>query len=164
MTCSYTNACPQVPALNRYRFGYRGDWGHIENDILEMGVKKERGDAGRICVYNGPIFDSDDEQFKGVQIPMRFFKIVVWRNASNVMKTTSFILSQEKLVDTSEWEELNFDKIFHQLQTSVSHIEKLTGLRFIKIKQWDTFSENGAGEEERAFTNAEFEKLIEVNK
>ena len=127
-------------------------------------MKKERGDAGRICVYNGPIFDSDDEQFKGVQIPMRFFKIVVWRNASNVMKTTSFILSQEKLVDTSEWEELNFDKIFHQLQTSVSHIEKLTGLRFIKIKQWDTFSENGAGEEERAFTNAEFEKLIEVNK
>ncbi len=40
MTCSYTNACPQVPALNRDRFGYHGEWGKLEGRILEEGVKK----------------------------------------------------------------------------------------------------------------------------
>jgi hypothetical protein len=95
---------------------------------------------------------------------MRFYKIVVWRNAADQMKTTCFILSQEKLVDTSEWEELAYDKVFKKLQTSVTHIEKLTGLKFRKIKEWDTFQVNGNGEEERAFTSAEFEKLIERNK
>jgi hypothetical protein len=33
-----------------------------------------------------------------------------------------------------------------------------------KINEWDTFSENGSGVDDRAFTNAEFERLIEVNK
>jgi endonuclease G len=148
-TCSYANACPQVPDLNRNIFGYHGDWGKIEGEILENGVKNESGDQSRICVYNGPIFASDDQHFKGVQIPLRFYKIVVWRNVSNEMRTTAFILSQEKLVSAIEWEELRFDQIFKEFHTSVANIESLTGLTFTKIRDWDTFDSQGSDEDER---------------
>jgi endonuclease G len=39
LTCSYANAVPQVPALNRAKFGYRGKWGTLEIELLEEGVE-----------------------------------------------------------------------------------------------------------------------------
>ncbi|HEX3081372.1 MAG TPA: DNA/RNA non-specific endonuclease, partial [Puia sp.] len=68
MTCMYTNACPQVPKLNRAP----GLWGDLEKIILEQGVKKEAGVESKICVYNGPIFLDSDPVYQSVQVPMRF--------------------------------------------------------------------------------------------
>ena len=53
MTCSYANAAPQVPALNRNIFGYKGLWGQLEMLLLESGVKKESGKYGRVCMSVG---------------------------------------------------------------------------------------------------------------
>lgn len=64
-TCFYTNACPQVVALNRAG----GIWGKLEKQILEKGIKKEAGKLARMTVFNGPIFDdAKDRIFKGVKI------------------------------------------------------------------------------------------------
>jgi endonuclease G len=103
MTCMFTNACPQVPKLNRAP----GLWGDLEKIILEQGVKKEAGAESKICVYNGPVFLDSDPVYQSVQVPMRFFKIVVWINVQNE-KTTAFILSREDLVRYSV--ELDFNK------------------------------------------------------
>jgi endonuclease G len=135
MTCMYTNACPQVPKLNRAP----GLWGDLEKIILEQGVKKEAGAESKICVYNGPVFLDSDPVYQSVQVPMRFFKIVVWINGKNEKKTTAFILSQEDLVGGIQFEELDFNKEFITHQCSVSYIEGLTGLTFDKIRSWDTF-------------------------
>ncbi len=135
MTCMYTNACPQVPKLNRAP----GLWGDLEKIILEQGVKKEAGAESKICVYNGPVFLDSDPVYQSVQVPMRFFKIVVWINGKNEKKTTAFILSQEDLVGGIQFEELDFNKEFITHQCSVSFIEGLTGLTFDKIRSWDTF-------------------------
>lgn len=160
MTCCYTNACPQVPELNRAKYGYYGEWGRIESEILEKGVVKEQGQESRICVYNGPIFDEDDRHFKGIQIPLQFFKIVVWRNADLEMKATAFKLSQEKLVSDIEWEELRFDEVFVHRQCSIEEIERLTDLSFPKVKDWDTFEAADPGEHERLIDAASLENLI----
>ncbi|MDX1954187.1 MAG: DNA/RNA non-specific endonuclease [Chitinophagaceae bacterium] len=161
MTCSYTNACPQVPALNRYGFGYYGDWGNLEENILEFGVKKEGGDQGRICVYNGPIFDSEDPVFKNIQIPLKYWKVVVWRNKSDQLKATGFMLSQEELMGDVELEALHFDQLFKNMQCSIAFIESKTGLRFNTIREWDTFSPGGNGEEESLVLGKDdLEKLI----
>ena len=80
LTCSYANAVPQVPALNRARFGYHGKWGTLEIELLEEGVELEAGKAGRICVFNGPLFSDDDPDFKGIQVALDFYKVVVWFN------------------------------------------------------------------------------------
>lgn len=139
LTCMYTNACPQVPDLNRAIFGREGLWGQLEQIILENGVELESGKSTKICVYNGPIFVSTDPVFKGIQIPLRFFKVIVWINGAGEKKTTAFLLSQEDLVDDIQFEELQFDQEFKEHQCSITFLENLTGLRFTEIRQWDTF-------------------------
>ena len=134
-TCMYTNACPQVPKLNRAP----GLWGSLEKIILEQGVKKEDGVESKISVYNGPIFVDSDPVYLSVQVPLRFFKIVVWLNGKNEKKTTAFVLSQEDLVSGIQFEELDFNKEFITHQCSVAYIEKLTNLTFDMIHDWDTY-------------------------
>lgn len=162
MTCSYTNACPQVPALNRAIFGYKGLWGMLELRILEKGVKKEDGEEAKICVYNGPFFADSDEVFKGIQIPVDFWKLVVWRNESGKLRSTGFKLSQAKLMGDVEFERLAFDEIFKEQSCSVKYIEKNTGLDFGVIANWDTFSGGNADEPEKLLVE-DFEKLIIQN-
>jgi endonuclease G len=137
LTCMHTNACPQVPELNRSSSS--GLWGQLEKLVLEKGVKKEEGKEARICVYNGPIFVSTDPVFKGVQIPLRFYKVIVWLNEKGGKKTTAFILSQEDLVGDIQFEELQFDQDFKEHQCSITYLENLTGMVFTGIRDWDTF-------------------------
>lgn len=143
LTCMYTNACPQVPDLNRAVFGYHGLWGQLEQIVLESGVEAEKGNASKICVYNGPIFIDTDPTYKGVQVPMRFFKIIAWRNNAGETKATAFVLSQEDLVGGIQFEELQYDKEFVEHQCSIAYIENLTNLTFSGINRWDTSPKKG---------------------
>lgn len=143
MTCVYTNACPQVPALNRDRYGYHGEWGKLEGDVLEHGVQHETGPEAKICVYNGPVFDAEDPVYKNIQVPLRYWKLIVWRKPDGSLNTTAFMLSQEELVGEVDFEELHYDDIFKARQCPVSEIEQLTGLTFPLIRDWDTFQGNG---------------------
>jgi endonuclease G, mitochondrial len=146
LTCMYTNACPQVPELNRSVYGYHGLWGQLEQIVLEKGVESEAGKTSKICVYNGPVFVDTDPTYKGVQVPMRFFKLVVWLNKSNEPKATAFVLSQEDLVGGIQFEELQFDKEFVEHQCSIPYLEQLTSLTFKGIRDFDTWAgQNGGG-------------------
>lgn len=130
MTCSYANAVPQVPALNRARFGYAGRWGQLEMELLEKGVENEAGKSARICVFNGPLFSDDDPVFKGIQVALNFYKIVVWYDGSQNLRTTCFRLTQKKLVGQIDFEVLKFDDVFKASQIPITKIEKSTGLKF----------------------------------
>jgi len=152
MTCSYANAAPQVPALNRNVFGYHGLWGDLEMKLLEQGVQDENGQSARICVFNGPIFRNDDPVFKSVQVAMDFFKVVVWRGAGNVLRTTCFKLTQDDLVGEIDFEVLHFDEVFKTHQVSIADIESETGLRFSEtIRNADTSTGDDNIVDERAF-------------
>jgi endonuclease G len=130
LTCSYANAVPQVPALNRAVFGFTGEWGQLEIELLERGVENEPEKASRICVFNGPLFDNDDPVFKGVQVAVSFYKVVVWYDGDENLRTTCYVLSQENLVGEIEFEVLRFDDIFTTAQVPIRQIEKTTGLKF----------------------------------
>ena len=160
MTCMFTNACPQVPKLNRAP----GLWGDLEKIILEQGVKKEAGAGSRICVYNGPVFLDSDPVYQTVQVPLRFFKIVVWINGKNEKKTTAFILSQEDLVGGIQFEELDFNKEFITHQCRVAYIEKLTGLTFDKIRSWDTYQPGSKNKNVVSVESADVISHIKKNK
>ena len=140
LTCMHTNACPQVPALNRAVFGFHGLWGKLEQLVLEKGVRKETGKSGKICVYNGPIFATHDEIYRGVQVPAQFYKIIVWINEAGEPKTTAFVLSQQDLMKLSHLKILRYDQEFKEHQCSVSYLESMTLLKFDGIRGWDTFS------------------------
>ncbi len=130
MTCSYANAVPQVPALNRAKFGYKGKWGQLETELLERGAELERGKGARICVFNGPLFDENDPIFKGVQVALMFYKVVVWFNAAGKLQTTCYRLSQRNLVGEIAFEALRFNEIFKTSQVPIQLIQKITGLQF----------------------------------
>lgn len=139
LTCSYANAVPQVPALNRASFGYKGKWGQLETELLEKGVRNEAGKSARILVFNGPLFDDKDPVFKGVQIALSFYKVVVWYDGDGELRTTCYRLSQEKLVGEIEFEVLQFDEVFKTYQIPIGQIEKVTGLTFHNnIRSCDT--------------------------
>jgi len=140
LTCIYTNACPQVPELNRSN--KKGLWGKLEEVVLEKGADLEKGQFAKISVFNGPIFDDDNDRFfRSVQIPMQFFKIIVWFNEAKKLQATAFKLSQENLVGGIDFEKLDFDTNaqFKEFQVSLSSLEKLTGLDLSDIKPFDTF-------------------------
>ncbi len=162
-TCFYTNACPQVVALNRAG----GLWGKLEKQILEKGIKKEAGNLARMTVFNGPIFDdAKDRIFKGVKIPMQYFKIILWLNDDGELKATAFKLTQEPLVDHIQFDEgmrldeeeaLDIDKNmdFDEYQCSIKSLSRLTKINFEQLEQFDTFDSDDDNEEEVLIEDAE---------
>src|SRR5205814_2432348 len=90
MTCSYANAIPQVPALNRAIMGYHGMWGQLEGKLLEEGLELESGQSARICIFAGPLFDAEDPVYKSVQVALSCFKVVAWHDGSGKLRTTCF--------------------------------------------------------------------------
>ncbi len=139
LTCMHTNACPQAPKLNRSTS--KGLWGKLEKIILETGVKAEIGATSKISVFNGPIFSDNDPVFRGVQIPMEFWKLVVWKNEKKKLRATAFKLSQASVVGDIDFEVLDFDKNieFKEFQCSIKTLEKLTQLDFSAYQKYDTF-------------------------
>jgi endonuclease G len=153
-TCFYTNACPQVAGLNRAG----GLWGRLEKAVLERGIKKETGVQARMSVFNGPIFNEDkDRIFRGVRIPMDYFKIILWLNDAGELRATGFKLSQETLVGEIKFDEnmlideeaLDIDKdvVFKSSQCSIKTLGKLTHIDFKHLEKYDTFKATDGGQE-----------------
>jgi endonuclease G len=149
-TCFFSNACPQVPGLNRAS----GIWGKLEKAVLEKGVKVQTDkEESKMSVFNGPIFNKKtDRIFKGVRTPMEFFKIIVWLDDEKNLKATAFKLSQELLLSDVHFDEslrldleaLDIDKVvkFKNYQCSIKSISEATEIDFKGLEQFDTFKSN----------------------
>lgn len=140
LTCMYTNACPQVPKINQS--GKKGLWGILEKVVLEKGAEKETGKTGKISVFNGPIFKDIDPVFRGIQVPMDFYKIILWLTDKGTLKATAFKLTQKNLLDEIDFdEELNIDQNldFKEYQCSIPWLIEATKIDFAPIVKYDTF-------------------------
>jgi len=89
-----TNCTPQVAGFNQS--SKLGRWGQLENELARR-LKQEK-----MTVFAGPILSADDWWFDGfdddgsvrVQIPSRFWKVVVGRQASKLV-AFAFRLEQD---------------------------------------------------------------------
>ncbi|WP_426485296.1 DNA/RNA non-specific endonuclease [Flavobacterium sp. 2] len=159
-TCFYSNACPQVPGLNRAG----GVWGKLEKAVLEKGVKRQTdNDETKMTVFNGPIFDKKtDKIFRGLRTPMDFFKIIVWLDDEDNLKATAFRLSQKLLVSNIHFDEslredleaLDIDQVveFKNYQCTIKSISEATEIDFQGLENYDTFKPNN-GEESLILTD-----------
>ncbi|HWR32143.1 MAG TPA: DNA/RNA non-specific endonuclease, partial [Chitinophagaceae bacterium] len=141
LTCMYTNACPQINTLNQSKRG--GLWGKLETVVLETGAIQERGKTAKVSVFNGPIFnDEKDPVFRGIQVPMEFYKIILWLTDKKELKATAFRLSQTELVDDIDFEAIDIDSNieFKEYQCSIKSLERDTRLDFSHILKFDTYS------------------------
>lgn len=117
-------------------------WQGIEKFVLE-GAK---GDEVAISVFTGPVFGANDPEFRGVQVPLRFWKILA-RVEDGQLLATGFLADQSGLVlPHFEDSESAFDDTLGDVahfQVPIKEIEKLTDLRFDSLKGHDTFVPDG---------------------
>ena len=146
LTCMYTNACPQVAKINQS--SRKGLWGILEKVVLETGAEAEQGKTAKISVFNGPIFKDTDPVFRGIQVPLDFYKIVLWLTDNGNLKATAFKLSQVALVDDIDFEQLDLDQNteFKEFQCSIKSLQSETGINFSKLLSFDTFEGNEGDE------------------
>jgi endonuclease G len=128
-TFHFTNCSPQ-----HFRFNQTAKfWQGVERFVLENGVLGE-GPGKRLCVFQGPIFNTAIDRFADeTQIPSSFFKVVVWKGKTG-LKSVGLVVDQLTLLD-EERKSLGQPKELpgvnvKQWRVAIKNIEQRTGLSF----------------------------------
>jgi endonuclease G, mitochondrial len=85
----------------------------------------------RLSVFSGCVFTAEDRSHKHVQIPAKFWKILVMTKEDGTLSATGYIVQQDDLIQDITERELGF--IYEQFKTyqvPISDIETATGLSF----------------------------------
>ena len=101
-TFHWTNCAPQVGFFNQgtARASIPGSgrgnlWRSVENYVLRNAVAEDE----RVSCFTGPIFDEDvDRPYRGIKIPGRFFKVVVWSEHGS-LRSLAMIADQTLVYD-----------------------------------------------------------------
>ena len=89
-TFYFTNAAPQAAMFNQGRELWLG----LEDYLQEHAATFDR----KLAVFAGPVLDPDDPPYRGIQIPLRFWKVVAFVQ-DGALAATGYILDQTPLVD-----------------------------------------------------------------
>lgn len=92
-TFRYPNAAPQASGFNQSTELWLG----LEDHVLGHARVHEL----RLSVFTAPVLAAGDPPYRGIRVPLRFWKVVAWRSGDELV-TTAFIVDQAPLVDTSE--------------------------------------------------------------
>ena len=148
-TFHFTNCTPQ-----HFRFNESTKyWQGVERYVLENGTLR-KGNQSRLCIFQGPIFGASDRSAGKVQIPSRFFKVVVWKGHDGELKSVGFIVDQSALLSEKRVslgkppDTANIN--IQQYRVAIAEVERESGLDFGKpVRDADTFELDqapGAGE------------------
>ncbi|RVU39090.1 DNA/RNA non-specific endonuclease [Hwanghaeella grinnelliae] len=125
----FTNIAPQHERFNRSSYG--GLWGKLENLVFEQADVQDL----RISVIGGPVLREDDIEYRGVQIPDAFWKVIAYVGTDGVLRCSAFVLSQTDLLNRLEALDLSE---FHLYQLSLNELAGMTGLGFAELYGADT--------------------------
>lgn len=133
-TFHFTNCAPQLSVFNQRT------WLELEDYILA----NTRRVRERASVFTGPVFRADDPVYRGVAIPLAYWKVVAFVHGDGRPSATAYLIAQE--VDVSGMS-LLFGA-FRTYQRSILSIAALTGLDFGDLPGFDGFSneERATGE------------------
>lgn len=126
----FTNITPQHRAFNQS--SKQGLWGLLENAVYDD-VKVENL---RISVIGGPVLRNDDIEYRGIQIPKDYWKLLAYTDSEDGKnKVKAFVLTQNDLLDDIEALSLEPFRIW---QVSLSELSNLTGLSFDGLAKYET--------------------------
>ena len=86
----YTNAAPQAALFNQGKELWLG----LENYVQEHADTFDR----KLAVLAGPVLEPTDPPYRGIQVPLRFWKIVAFVQG-DALAATGYLLDQTPLVD-----------------------------------------------------------------
>ncbi|MGW7578778.1 DNA/RNA non-specific endonuclease [Streptomyces sp. NPDC054765] len=84
-TFHYTNAAPQADVFNQGK----QLWLELENHLLDHAARS----GHRLTVLTGPVLHDSDPPYRGVQVPMRFWKVAVFLR-DGALAATAYVLDQ----------------------------------------------------------------------
>ena len=149
-TFYYTNAVPQHKDLNQKL------WKSLEDYVLHS---ETRPKSLKICVFTGPMLSERDPFFvtdiKGqtVQLPVIFWKVILYPKSDGKLYRVGFIMSQRELllgnaIAMASREVLEADPLFmgydkaETYQVTVPFIETITGIKMPRAT--DTYEDERA--------------------
>lgn len=115
----FTNITPQMEDFNQSR--QAGIWGRVENALYE---DVELDDL-RCSVFAGPVLRDEDQHYRGYQIPVEYWKIILFEHNGR-LTARAFLLTQ----DLDRLQVLMALDEFRVYQVTVTEVEKRTGLLF----------------------------------
>ncbi len=92
-TFFYPNAAPQAAGFNQSKELWLG----LEDHVLAYAEATDQ----RVSVFTAPVLADDDPAYRGIRIPLRFWKVAAWQDPSG-LRAAGFVLDQTELVDTNE--------------------------------------------------------------
>ncbi|MCI5212795.1 MAG: DNA/RNA non-specific endonuclease, partial [Candidatus Electrothrix sp. ATG2] len=123
-TFFFTNCSPQHRMLNQRT------WLSLEDYIFGNAATHDL----KVCVFTGPVMADTDPAYRGVQIPLEFWKVVAVHNSfTDQLSAAAYLLSQAEHLDDLEFAYGQF----RTYQVGISLIEKKTGLSFGKLSKHD---------------------------
>lgn len=144
-TFHFTNCSPQHEIFNQSQKATKQGlllWGNIENHV----ASQAKGVSGKkLCVYNGPVFRSSDELYRGIKIPKQFWKLIAYERDNGQPGVAAFVLSQADLiVDITESLKEDFQPgEFLPFQVKVRDLEAMTKLDFGDFRGFDALEDHG---------------------
>jgi endonuclease G len=121
----FTNITPQHQDFNQS--GRGGVWGLLENAVLALEGLEER----RLTLFAGPVLHPDDPPYRGVQLPVEHWKVVVYR-LDGRLRAKAFVLTQD--LDGLERAAPDFLDDFDTYLVPLELLEERTGLTFASLR------------------------------
>lgn len=123
-TFHYTNAAPQAAAFNQDH----ELWAGLEDYLLDNAGTGDR----RLVVFTGPVLDPGDPPYRGIRVPLRFWKIGAFVD-DGALATTAYLLDQSPQLgdlDPARRDAADPPPLgpFRTFQVPVAQIASLTGL------------------------------------
>ncbi|NKX53692.1 DNA/RNA non-specific endonuclease [Arthrobacter mobilis] len=128
-TFHFTNSSPQHKFFNQDE----SLWAGLEDFLLE----NARAARQRISVFTGPVFAAADPVYRGVPIPLAFWKIAVFDRPDGGQSATAYLISQRKLVEGILTEAF----VPETFQVPVRKVSELTGLDFAGLFALDPLND-----------------------
>ncbi|MGH3753724.1 MAG: DNA/RNA non-specific endonuclease [Pseudonocardiaceae bacterium] len=121
----FTNCSPQHERFNQGQDTWQG----LENYILENADVQER----KVTVFTGPVMDEQDPIYKGVRLPLAFWKILAYCKPEKTLAAAAYILEQGELIQDM----LRFEAAFNAgtYRVELAHLKDRTGLNFDYLKK-----------------------------
>jgi endonuclease G len=117
-----TNATPQHKDFNRNAERWKG----LEDYALRNARKYDL----RLTVFTGCIFKANDREHNNIQIPGRFWKVIVMQKEDGNLSATGYIVQQDDLIKSLTTRDLFVFEQFKTYQVSLKEIEAATKLSF----------------------------------
>jgi endonuclease G, mitochondrial len=122
-TFHFTNCSPQHARFNQNSATWQG----IENYLLHQLAQEGRR---RLNIFTGPVLTEVDPIYRGVRLPLHFWKIAVYNDTNANLVAAAYLLSQEDLVKNVEGLEafkpntfqVKVDEIMERTELDFSHL------------------------------------------